>query len=65
MPEFYTTQEVADMLKIREKKVRDYILEGRIKAISLNGSTERKRGQRALRISEDALNQFLTENTIR
>lgn len=65
MPKFYTTQEVADMLKIREKKVRDYILEGRIKAISLNGSTERKRGQRTLRISEDALNQFLTENTTR
>lgn len=65
MPEFYTTQEVAEMLKITEKTVRNYILKGRIVAISLNDKSEKQRGPKALRISEDALNQFLTENTMR
>lgn len=65
MPEFYTTQEVSEMLKITEKKVRDYISQGRIVAISLTGVPAGKRGPRTLRISKDALNQFLTENTTR
>lgn len=64
MPEFYTTQEVADMLKIREKKVRDYILQGRIAAISLAGVSGSRRGPRTLRISKDAVNKFIKENTV-
>lgn len=64
MPEFYTTQEVADILKITEKKVRNYISQGRITAISLTGTDGNKRGPRALRISNEDLNRFIEENKI-
>lgn len=62
MPVLYTTQEVADILKISEKKVRDYILKGRLDAISLAGKSGSKRGPRTLRIPKEAINKFIEEN---
>lgn len=64
MPEFYTTQEVADLFKISEKKVRNYISQGRLVAVSLVGKSESKRGPRVLRISKEDLDKFIEENKI-
>lgn len=64
MSEFYTTKEVAEKLKITEKKVRDYILQGRLNAVSLNGVPKNKKGPRMLRVSQADLDQFIQENTV-
>lgn len=64
MPEFYTVAEAAELLKTNERTLVDYISQGRIKAISLTGATTARRGKRELRISTDALKDFIKENEV-
>jgi excisionase family DNA binding protein len=54
----YTTQEVADILKVKVNKVYEFIAEQKLKAIKLGGSFEEK-SQRQWRITEQSLNEFL------
>lgn len=64
MPKYYTTAEVADILKIKERRVSDYVKQGRLKGISLTGKVTAQRGNRAFRIPEEALDAFIKENEV-
>lgn len=52
-PTFYTTDEVAEILKVTAKTVRDMIARKQIKALKIG---------REYRISEEQLQQFIDEN---
>ncbi|HOT04318.1 MAG TPA: helix-turn-helix domain-containing protein [Methanolinea sp.] len=52
-PTFYTTDEVAEILKVTAKTVRDMIARKQIKALKIG---------REYRISEEHLQQFIDEN---
>lgn len=57
----YTSQEVANILKVKINKVYEYIAEGKLKAIKLGGKVdgEMEKSQRQWRVTESALNEFL------
>jgi excisionase family DNA binding protein len=54
-PTFYTTDEVAEILKVKAKTVRDMIARKQIKALKIG---------REYRISEEHLQQFIDENQV-
>jgi len=54
-PTFYTPDEVAEILKVKAKTVRDMIARKQIKALKIG---------REYRISEEQLQQFIEENQV-
>lgn len=54
---FYTTFEVADILKVTERTIRKWINEGKLEAARLGGT-------KTVRVSGDDLNRFLNANRI-
>lgn len=52
-PTFYTTDEVAEILKVTPKTVRDMIARKQLKALKIG---------REYRVSEEQLQQFIGEN---
>ncbi|WMI81798.1 helix-turn-helix domain-containing protein [Anaerotignum sp. MB30-C6] len=54
---FYTTFEVADLLKVSERTIREWIRGGKLGATKLGGT-------KTVRISEDDLNKFLSDNRV-
>lgn len=64
MPKYYTTAEAAEMLKIKERAVLNYINQGKIRAFSLTGKTKGERGRRDLRIPEEAIAEFTEANRV-
>jgi excisionase family DNA binding protein len=61
MEKLYTTQEVADILRVKINKVYEFIATGKLKAIKLGGDRdgEPEKSQRHWRVTETALNEFL------
>lgn len=55
MMTLYTIAEVSEMTKISRKTILSYIHDAKIKAIRIGGS---------YRISEEALNRFIANNTV-
>lgn len=55
--EFYTASEVARMLRIRKGYVYELVAQGRLKAVRLS--------ERRLRISKQALEEFIRQETAR
>jgi excisionase family DNA binding protein len=51
---FYTTVEVAEILKVAESTVSSWVKSGKLKAVKLGGT-------KTVRISEQALNDLLKE----
>ncbi|MCL5432406.1 MAG: helix-turn-helix domain-containing protein [Patescibacteria group bacterium] len=51
--EFYTVEQVADLLKVHWQTVLNYIKGGKLKAVKLG---------KGYRISKEALNDFVKEN---
>ncbi len=54
---FYTTFEVADLLKVSERTIREWIRGGKLGATRLGGT-------KTVRISEEDLQRFLAENRV-
>ena len=50
---YYTTEEVADLLKVNKESVRRWVRSGKLKAVKLSG--------KFIRISQDDLNQFVED----
>lgn len=48
---YYTTEEVAEILKVNKESVRRWVRDGKLKSIKLSG--------KFIRISQDDLNQFV------
>ena len=53
--EFYTTKEVAEMLKVTKKTINQYVREGKIKAIDMGNQ---------YRFTEEQLEDFVRENIV-
>jgi excisionase family DNA binding protein len=51
MQEFYTVEEIADLLKVTRKAVYDWMREGRLEYVQI--------GKRRRRIGREALEEFL------
>lgn len=51
---FYTTEEIAEMLKVNRESVRRWVRKGTLKSIKLGG--------KFIRISQDHLNSFIKES---
>lgn len=54
---FYTTFEVAEILKVSESTVSEWIRKGRIGAVKIGGT-------KTIRVSEDDLKKFLADNRV-
>lgn len=52
--EFYTVEQVAELLKVHWQTVLNYIKSGKLKAVKLG---------KGYRISRDAFNEFVNTNT--
>lgn len=48
---YYTTEEVADMLKVNTESVRRWVRDGKLRAVKLSG--------KFIRISQEDLNSFV------
>ena len=53
--EFYTTKDVAEMLKVTKKTINQYVREGKIKAIDMGNQ---------YRFTEEQLEDFVRENIV-
>jgi len=54
---FYTVSEIAQILKVTEGTVSEWVRKGRIGAIKVGGT-------KTIRVGEDDLNKFLADNRI-
>ena len=53
--EFYTTKEVAEMLKVTKKTINQYVREGKIKAIDMGNQ---------YRFTKEQIEEFVRENIV-
>ena len=58
LPQFYTIEEVADILKVSKRAVSSWIKEGRLKGNRLTDS-------KIVRISDESLSEFIQATEIR
>ena len=49
---YYTTEEIADLLKVNKESVRRWVRDNKLKAVKLSG--------KFIRISQDDLDEFVT-----
>ena len=55
---FYTTFEVAEILRVSEGTIREWVNKGKLNAVRLGGT-------KTIRISEEDLERFLSQNKIK
>ena len=53
--EFYTTKDVAEMLKVTKKTINQYVREGKIKAIDMGNQ---------YRFTKEQIEEFVQENIV-